>query len=236
MGGDTVEEYGSQIISVTLRRGPCFGTCPVYDVTLAFDGTATWNGERYVDRLGRYQGQVNVNDYGRLTRFIERVGFFGWDPEYADPNVTDLPDYFLTVVADGRSKTVRQYGVDEPADFWVIAAIVDYLAAGINWTTTAAEEACHDWTAVHVHEPPASSVLTVRGTCTFESAGYSVQLRRREPQGINPWDLLLDRVVEPPTGPVAQVITDVEVTYTEETEFEYRTVTILPNGPSILVA
>jgi len=204
-------------------------------VTLAADGTATWNGERFVDRVGHYQGQVDVGVYDHLARFIDRVGFFGWDPEYANPNVTDLPDYFLTVVADGHTKTVRQYGVDEPADFWVIAALVDCIADDIDFTATAADGECRDWTAVHDRRPPAPSVLTVRGTCTFETAGYSVQLRRRAPQGINPWDLLLDRVVEPPTGPVAQVVTDVEVTYTEDTEFEYRTVTILPNGPSIPV-
>jgi hypothetical protein len=28
---------------------------------------------------------------------------------------------------------VRQNGVDEPPDFWVIAALVDHLAAAIDW-------------------------------------------------------------------------------------------------------
>jgi hypothetical protein len=62
-----------------------------------------------------------------------------------------------------------------------------------------------------------------------------VELRRREPQGFNPQDLLLDRIVHPPTGPVAEVVTEVEVDYSEETEFDYQTVTILPDGPSINV-
>jgi hypothetical protein len=148
----SVAEYDTQITSVTLQRGPCFGTCPVYEVTLAADGAATWNGERFVDRLGRHQGQVDLNDYGRLARFIQRAGFFGWDDEYA-ANVTDLPNYFLTVVANGQTKTVRQYGVDEPPDFWVIAALVDRLAEAVDWTAMAPKEARHDWTAVHDREP-----------------------------------------------------------------------------------
>lgn len=229
-----VETYRAEITSITLRRGPCFGSCPVYEIALAADGTATWNGERFVERLGRYQGQVDLNDYGRLARFMQRAGFLDWAPEYL-ANVTDLPDYFLSVVAGGQTKTVRQNGVDEPADFWVIATVVDCLAAAVDWTVAFPEGTCHDWTAVHSHEPPGPSVLTVRGTCRFDTAGYSVQLRRREPQGINPRDLLLDRILHPPTGPVAQVVTEVTVSYSEETEFGYQTVTILPDGASITV-
>jgi hypothetical protein len=230
----TMAEYTAQITSVTLQRGPCFGTCPVYEVTLAADGTATWNGDRFIDRLGRYQGQMDLNDYGRLARFIQRADFFSWDPDYV-ASVTDLPNYYLTVVAGGQTKTVRQYGVDEPADFWVIAALVDCLSEAVDWTAVAPEGTCHDWTAVHGHEPPGPSILTVRGNCTFPTAGYSVELRPAEPQGINPRDLLLNRIVHPPTDPVAQVVTDVEVTYSEETEFDYQTVTILPDGPSVPV-
>jgi hypothetical protein len=223
-----MEQYSAEITSVTLRRGPCFGTCPVYQVTLARDGTATWNGERFVHRPGRYHGQADINDVDRLARFIDRSGFSGWDPEHL-ANVTDLPDYVLTVAAGEQTKTVRQNGVDEPADFWVIAALVDGLAEAVEWT---ADGPCHDWTAVHGQQTQ-PSVLQVHGSCTFDTAGYSVELRRHEPQGINPADLLLDRIVHPPAGPVAQVVTEVDATYSEETEFGYQTVTILPDGPSI---
>ena len=95
---------------------------------------------------------------------------------------------------------------------------------------------CSDWSASHGSRPPAPFVLEVVGKCKFPTAGYSVELRRHEPQGINPKDLLLDLVVHEPTGPVAQVVTEVEARYEEETDSEYyETVTILPDGPSIPV-
>ena len=92
---------------------------------------------------------------------------------------------------------------------------------------------CRNWSAWHGSRPPAAPVLTVVGECTFPTAGYSVELRRHEPQGINPRDLLLDLVVHEPTGPVAQVITTLEARYEEKTDFDYESVTILPDGPSI---
>lgn len=205
----------------------------MYEVTLAADGTATWYGERFVERLHRHQGTVDVNEFGRLARFIQRADFFSWEPEYV-ANVTDLPDYFLTVVTGAGTTTVRQNGVDEPADFWVIAALVDALACALEWTRVPEPPGtCRDWTAVHDHQPPGPSVLRVHGTCRFDTAGFGVELRRHDPQGINQRDLLLDRIVHSPTGPVPDVITEVDVDYSEETEFDYQTVTILPDGPSI---
>jgi hypothetical protein len=94
---------------------------------------------------------------------------------------------------------------------------------------------CRDWSAWHDHEPPGPPVLHVRGECEFPTAGFSVELRRREPQGINPRDLQLDRIVHESSGPVPQVVTVVEVRYREETDFEFDTVTILPDGVSVKV-
>ena len=167
--------------------------------------------------------------------FVERAGFFGWDAEHR-ANVTDLPDYVLTVVRGTETKTVLQNGVDEPADFWVIASLVDGLACDIEWSPVPdGATNCRDWSAVHDHQPPGPPVLRVHGTCTFETAGFSVELRRVVPQGINPKDLMLERVVTPPTGVVAQVVTDVEVDYSEETTAGFDTVTIQPEGLSIAV-
>ena len=79
------------------------------------------------------------------------------------------------------------------------------------------------WSAWHDHEPPGPPVLHVRGECEFPTAGF------------NPRDLLLDRIVHEPSGPVPQVVTVVEARYREETDFEFDTVTILPDSVSLQV-
>jgi len=96
------------------------------------------------------------------------------------------------------------------------------------------EGECRAWSAIHDLEPPGGTLI-VTATCAVPRAGYTVELRRHEPQGINPEDLLLDKVVEGPPGQSAEMITDVAVRYQEETDFNYRTVTILPDGPTIEV-
>lgn len=83
--------------------------------------------------------------------------------------------------------------------------------------------------------PP--GVLTVEGECTLGSTGYTVELVRHEPQGINPRDLLLDLIVTPPSPDIAvlPVLTKYPVKYEEETRTYFQTVTILPDGPSVSV-
>ena len=91
------------------------------------------------------------------------------------------------------------------------------------------------WAAVHDHLPPGPPTLRVHGKCTFPTAGYVVELRRHEPPGADPRDLLLEKVVREPAGPVAATVTVVPVNYDEATDVEYETVTILPEGIAVPV-
>jgi hypothetical protein len=107
--------------------------------------------------------------------------------------------------------------------------------AACGYGAAAAPElgACRDWSAVHDRQPPGPPTLIVTGTCTMPTPGYTVQLRRHRPQGINPRNLLLDKVVRPPDGIVQQALTDLDVRYEEPTDVAYDTVTILPDGPTL---
>ncbi len=72
-----------------------------------------------------------------------------------------------------------------------------------------------DWMAVDNQEPPGRRFY-VTGKVVVSTAGYSVTLKKRSPQGINPEVLLLDLEITRPTGMVAQVITTEEPRYEED--------------------
>ncbi len=91
---------------------------------------------------------------------------------------------------------------------------------------------CRDWYAWLNRQPPGPHILYVTGECSVRETGWTVDLRRHEPPGFNPQDLLLDLVMHRSDS---YETTDVSVRYEEETDFEYDTVTILPDGPSIPV-
>jgi hypothetical protein len=91
---------------------------------------------------------------------------------------------------------------------------------------------CHDWAVATVivagrEQVAASAVCALRG-------GERLQLRRVEPQGINPANLLLELVLfrSPfPPGPATQQVRIVH----SEPNAGYTSVTILPDGPTLAV-
>jgi hypothetical protein len=91
------------------------------------------------------------------------------------------------------------------------------------------------WSAVHDFMPPTPARLRVNGTCEMPTPGYTVTLSRASPQGINPRILLLHLHIEPPTGMVIQVITPTPVSYEEQTDFHYESVSIIEAGVTISV-
>jgi hypothetical protein len=92
-----------------------------------------------------------------------------------------------------------------------------------------AETKCSDWKAWHDSQPAGPPTLYVTGTCTFPTSGYSVELKPHVPPGINPAIRILDKVIRKPTGPVNEVITTVEVRYSEKTKEHYTEVEIHPD-------
>jgi hypothetical protein len=88
---------------------------------------------------------------------------------------------------------------------------------------------CSEWSAWRNLEPGGPVSLHVTGECRFPDTRYEIELRRREPQGINPKDLLLELIVTERRG-WADEETTLTTHYSEQTDFEYETVTILPDG------
>jgi len=92
-----------------------------------------------------------------------------------------------------------------------------------------------EWTAIHDFMPPEPARLTVKGKCTFPTPGFKVTLKRKEPQGINPLILILEKVVVAPTKREPQHPSKVDVEYLAKTNTHYSDVEILPEGTKIAV-
>ena len=94
---------------------------------------------------------------------------------------------------------------------------------------------CGDWSATLHAEPKKHGELKVHGKCTFPTPGFKVHLKKKEPQGINPAILLLEKVVVAPTGIEPQRVVTLPVSFEEKTTAHYEEVEILPDGTRIPV-
>src|ERR671921_1467141 len=90
---------GPAITEISLERTPCFGSCPVDKVVLRPDGTATYIGRRFVERMGTYEGKFAEGDFERLAGLMQAMKFFGMEDRYDRP-ITDHPSVITTAVRE----------------------------------------------------------------------------------------------------------------------------------------
>ncbi len=124
------------ITRVKLRRGMCYGTCPVFDLTLRADGTAIWNGQAWVEPLGEHRGRISAAAFDRVTRKVIENGFDDWPPVLIDETqrITDVPDYELTVARGGVRKHVVQEHPYLPPGFERIAHEMERVVRRLGWS------------------------------------------------------------------------------------------------------
>ena len=100
---------------ITLERGVCFGTCPSYIVTLAADGTVTWEGRDFVKTKGKATAHIKPEDFNKLVREFERIKFATLDDKYqpgtpgCGPSATDMPSAQTSINLNGKTKGVLHY-------------------------------------------------------------------------------------------------------------------------------
>ena len=95
---------------------------------------------------------------------------------------------------------------------------------------------CTDWKAWHNLQPgTAAHSLHVTATCQFPTAGYSVELVPANKKARSTKVLALRKLVHKPEGMAAQVISDVPLQYTLETNDDYTAVLIRPDKVRIKV-
>lgn len=97
-------------LQISMERGVCFGTCPIYKLTIHADGTINYEGIKFVKIEGNRTAQISPEHIEELVTAIQNIKFFSLENEYA-PNFTDMPSIKLSITLNGRSKTIWHYGL-----------------------------------------------------------------------------------------------------------------------------
>lgn len=121
--------------TITLTRSICFGFCPDYTVSIKQDGSVTYEGRRFVNVEGVQTDQIDPAAVQALLARFDAVNFNALEDEYR-AHVSDLPTYTLTLVRNGRTKTVVDYGgpgAGMPEAVRELEAEIDRVANTQQW-------------------------------------------------------------------------------------------------------
>lgn len=92
-------------IILSLNRGPCFGKCPVYDLTLYNNGYMLYNAKRFVKEEGLFARNLSAEELEVITNKLKASDWMSMDNKYKS-DITDLPYITMVHTQDGVSHSI----------------------------------------------------------------------------------------------------------------------------------
>lgn len=115
---------------VKMRKTPCFGKCPYFEVVIFNDGSIKYEGFKFVDKIGLYSSEINKKKVAHIEDYIRRLDFFSFDEVY-DAKVTDLPSIIIEVNLNGKHHKVKgRYRM--PEKFKLFTKLIDDILLGVD--------------------------------------------------------------------------------------------------------
>jgi hypothetical protein len=97
----------SKITKITLERTPCYGSCPVYKVTVSAAGVVEYFGEAHVHKAGTHRWRISRRRLQRLAEALERANYLHLEGDYTRGGKGDAPGCSISVeYDDGSSKSI----------------------------------------------------------------------------------------------------------------------------------
>ena len=126
----TAEGYlkkDSASFKLNIESTPCFGTCPVYTMSIDETSEVSYNGKRFVPVEGVVSKTIPQWEVDSLKQVLLSNNFFELDTLY-DANVTDVPSFILDFEAGNSDYNHKVTGrFDYPEKFSKIKAFLERL-------------------------------------------------------------------------------------------------------------
>jgi hypothetical protein len=98
------------IESVKFSTTQCFGTCPVFQLTINKDGSVNYKGIQYVNKIGDYSLVMPKAELSYLISLLDAINPSRLNDHYS-VDATDNPTIYLTVrYTNGQTKSIEDYG------------------------------------------------------------------------------------------------------------------------------
>lgn len=122
-----------QISKIEFSADACFGTCPIFTMSILSDGTATYNAKEYNPRKGKFKTTINKLQLDSLISLINKADILSLKDKYST-DWTDHPTYNFTVLfQNGQKKTINDYGPSGPNNLKEVYDFVFSLRESQNW-------------------------------------------------------------------------------------------------------
>lgn len=124
--------------NITMQKGSCFGSCPVYTLSIDKNGYATYDGERFTDKIGKHGMQIAPDKFQAIANAFASADLASFDDDYPS-NIADLPS--ATIAYANNAFTKRITGKRErPQKVKDLQAMLEEISQMDSWESLEPKE------------------------------------------------------------------------------------------------
>lgn len=90
---------------ISMKKGPCYGECPIYKMTIFENGTASFKGERFTDMQGLWVKRIPDAEFKALRQTVIDANLWQFDNVYKSM-LPDLAAVTITIHEGDRFKSI----------------------------------------------------------------------------------------------------------------------------------
>lgn len=90
---------------VKLKRKPCSGDCPVFDVTITKDSILTYKGRKYTNVKGTRTVKLSAKQFDKISKILDNSKFSKLRSRYTKSGTKDFAESVITY--QGKNVTIR---------------------------------------------------------------------------------------------------------------------------------
>lgn len=114
-------------IIFTLRTTACYGTCPVYNVTVFDNDSLIYDGQYHVNVQGQVSKKLKKGTVVALREQFMAADFFEFKDVYEKP-ITDLPTTYISFTYQEKTKEIKDY-VGSPSTLKELETLIKKLVS-----------------------------------------------------------------------------------------------------------
>jgi Domain of unknown function (DUF6438) len=118
--------------TIKYNRTACYGTCPIYELTIDGKGKAIFVGERFTDKLGTWEKDLDKETCSELFNLLSSVAWDTLSDEYP-AYISDVPSTIYHYANKTHDKEVIVSGT-HPAILDKVATQLNNIVDSEGWT------------------------------------------------------------------------------------------------------
>tara|TARA_B100000700_G_C14938138_1_gene805410 strand:+ start:111 stop:470 length:360 start_codon:yes stop_codon:yes gene_type:complete len=106
---------------ISIDRGACFGTCPIYLISISSDMNGVYYGKQFVDITGKIKFKLSEEEIKSILKKANEIKFCELEDEYSE-NISDLPKTYIQIF---DKKILDYYGA--PKELKELEELIDKI-------------------------------------------------------------------------------------------------------------